>query len=99
MIRQVLINTPDASDAEIADFVHHNGERSRIRRPVSWRAYQQWWLVPCRDTGCLFTANKGKKRKNNARPNSAERSKKLCTAQSSLSPSWNSILLGKGLVL
>jgi hypothetical protein len=31
MIRQVLINTPDASDAEIAEFVHHKGRE--IRNP------------------------------------------------------------------
>ena len=31
MIRQVLINTPDASDAEIAEFVHHKGRE--IKNP------------------------------------------------------------------
>jgi hypothetical protein len=31
MIRQVLINTPDASDAEIADFIHHKGRE--IKNP------------------------------------------------------------------
>ena len=31
MIQQVLINTPDASDDEIADFVHHKGRE--IRNP------------------------------------------------------------------
>ena len=31
MIHQVLINTPDASDAEIAEFVHHKGRE--IKNP------------------------------------------------------------------
>jgi hypothetical protein len=31
MIRQVLINTPDASDGEIADFVYHKGRE--IKNP------------------------------------------------------------------
>jgi hypothetical protein len=31
MIRQMLINTPDASDAEIADFIHHKGRE--IKNP------------------------------------------------------------------
>jgi hypothetical protein len=32
MIRQVLINTPDASDAEIAEFVHHKGREIKTPR-------------------------------------------------------------------